>query len=93
MRHEGNYKQKRERRVEVGEYGEEWSRFRETILKVGEEMYGTWRIEAGMKKKWNEWCSEEIRRIIKGKKEDNEQETSGGMYKSNRVVKEWYKER
>ena len=33
----------------------EWSRFRESILEVGEEVCGTIRIREEMKRKWSEW--------------------------------------
>ena len=43
---------------------EEWRRFKETILEVGEEVCGTRKIREG-----SEWWSEEIRKVVKRKKD------------------------
>ena len=45
----------------------EWRRFKETILEVGEEGFGTKRIKQGMRRKGSAWRSEEIKRIVRKK--------------------------
>ena len=41
---------------------------KETILKVGEEVFGARKIREGKRLKGSEWWSEEIRRVV-GRKE------------------------
>ena len=53
----------------VCEVKEVWSRFKEAILEVGEEVSHTKRIREEMRRKGSEWRSEEIRRSTKRREE------------------------
>ena len=48
---------------------EEWRRFKETILEVGEEVCGRRKIREGKRRKGSERWNEEIRRVVGRKKE------------------------
>ena len=64
-----NQRCERVRKKVVGRVEEEWRRFKETILEVGEEVCGTRKIREGKRRKGSEWWSEEIRRVVERKKE------------------------
>ena len=46
----------------------EWRRFKEIVLEVGEEVFGTRKIRERKRRKVSEWWSEEIRRVVGRKK-------------------------
>ena len=77
---------------------EEWRRFKETILEVGEEGFGTKRIKQGMRRKGSAWRSEEIRRIVRKKecfsiwRRSRSEEDLEEYRKMKRVVKRMVRE-
>ena len=79
---------------------EEWRSFKETILKVGEEVCETMIIREGKKRKGSEWWSEIISRVVGRKKEcfliwrrKRSEEDLDEYGRMKRVVKRWYKRR
>ena len=53
----------------VGGVEEEWRRFKETILEVGEKVFVTKNIKEGNRRKGSECWGEEIRRVV-GRQKD-----------------------
>ena len=59
-----NQRWERVRGEEVGEVEEEWKRFKETLLEVGEEVCRTRKSMEEKRRKRSDWWSEEIRRVV-----------------------------